>query len=112
MGLELRIQTMSTKVTGLICPKCGWFIYSRARHDFHSCPCGGVSVDGGFDYFRGLAEPGLNPESETRTISVTRSELWDDWNNRADRFGKQAPVGIPNPVKGLQLTLFPMGREH
>lgn len=40
------------KITGLICPTCKYVIYSRARHDFRSCFCGGLSIDGGFDYMK------------------------------------------------------------
>ena len=40
------------KQTGIHCPKCGEDIYSNSRHDFVSCQCGEVFVDGGFDYLR------------------------------------------------------------
>lgn len=34
------------------CKKCGDIIESRYRHDFVTCSCGTVSVDGGKDYLR------------------------------------------------------------
>ena len=34
------------------CLKCSDIIYSGHRHDFKSCSCGAVSVDGGMDYFK------------------------------------------------------------
>ena len=34
------------------CRKCGDVIESRSRHDFVSCSCGAIFVDGGTDYFR------------------------------------------------------------
>ena len=34
------------------CKKCGDIIESTCRHDFKSCKCGVVSVDGGKDYLR------------------------------------------------------------
>ena len=34
------------------CLKCGDIIESRSRHDFVTCSCGAVSVDGGLDYLR------------------------------------------------------------
>lgn len=34
------------------CRKCGDIIESRYRHDFVTCKCEAVSVDGGRDYFR------------------------------------------------------------
>jgi len=34
------------------CNKCGDEPFSSNRHDFRSCKCGAVSVDGGMDYLR------------------------------------------------------------
>lgn len=34
------------------CGKCNDIIESKHRHDFVTCPCGNVSVDGGLDYAR------------------------------------------------------------
>lgn len=34
------------------CAKCGQIIFSRSRHDFVSCKCGALSVDGGMEYQR------------------------------------------------------------
>ena len=34
------------------CKKCGDVIESKYRHDFVSCKCAAIFVDGGNDYFR------------------------------------------------------------
>lgn len=34
------------------CSKCGDIIESRYRHEFVSCSCGAIFVDGGTDYLR------------------------------------------------------------
>jgi hypothetical protein len=34
------------------CNECGDEIYSAHRHDFVTCTCGNISVDGGTDYLR------------------------------------------------------------
>lgn len=34
------------------CKHCGDVIESKSRHDYKSCSCGRVSVDGGLDYLR------------------------------------------------------------
>jgi len=34
------------------CNKCDDYIYSANRHDFKTCKCGNISVDGGMDYLR------------------------------------------------------------
>lgn len=37
-------------VNAAICNLCGWFVRSRNRHDFVTCRCGALSVDGGSWY--------------------------------------------------------------
>jgi DNA-directed RNA polymerase subunit N (RpoN/RPB10) len=34
------------------CLKCGEIIESKYRHDFVSCSCGNIAVDGGHEYLR------------------------------------------------------------
>ena len=34
------------------CLVCGYIIESRFRHDFASCKCGNIFVDGGKEYLR------------------------------------------------------------
>jgi len=34
------------------CLNCGDFIFSSHRHDFVTCTCGSISVDGGQEYLR------------------------------------------------------------
>ena len=84
------------KVRAIECSSCGYIIYSRAHHDYHSCPCGGVSVDGGFDYFKVSYNPTKNKELRYRTIEVqaTKAELYDDWNTSKDKYGRICPNDI------------------
>ena len=39
------------------CRRCRTVIESRHRHDFVSCPCGAIFVDGGTDYLRAGGDP-------------------------------------------------------
>lgn len=39
------------------CRKCGDEIESKSRHDFVTCKCGAISVDGGQDYMRRCGNP-------------------------------------------------------
>lgn len=39
-------------VNQIRCKKCGDEPFSKHRHDFVSCKCGAVAVDGGQDYLR------------------------------------------------------------
>ena len=34
------------------CMKCGNIIESKSRHDFVTCSCNNIFIDGGLDYFR------------------------------------------------------------
>ena len=47
------------------CKKCGEIIESKNRHDFITCKCGAVSVDGGHDYLK-------------------RSGNYDDWEELSE----------------------------
>ena len=40
------------KKNAIRCTHCGDIIESKYRHDFVTCSCGRVSVDGGHDYIR------------------------------------------------------------
>jgi len=39
------------------CLKCGGIIVSVHRHDWVSCSCGSIFIDGGNDYWRGGGNP-------------------------------------------------------
>ena len=67
------------------CPKCGDVIYSRCRHDFHTCSCGECSVDGGFDYFR-TSSP-MDAKVVRVKTCADRAKLYADWNSGKNRFG-------------------------
>jgi hypothetical protein len=85
------------KVSAIQCPKCKDIIYSRAVHDYHGCSCPkgkhgestGVTIDGGFDYVHvGWANDiKTSPEVISIEVDATIQDLYNDWNNRADKFG-------------------------
>jgi len=39
------------------CRRCDGVVESLHRHDFRSCPCGAIAVDGGRDYWRAVGDP-------------------------------------------------------
>lgn len=47
------------------CNCCGDFIVSKHRHDFVTCSCGAVSVDGGQAYLRRVGGFGQNDDGTT-----------------------------------------------
>ena len=75
------------KITALKCLVCGSIVYSRARHDFHWCPCKSVAIDGGqVDYIKvnGNFE---DYEMITIEVDVTLKELYNDWNKEINKYG-------------------------
>lgn len=77
------------------CPNCGQEIYSRAQHDYKSCECGDISVDGGeYDYeddtwkpFRVAMKDIKRLSQRIVKVSVEADELYADWNNSEDEYG-------------------------
>ena len=49
-GVRARIKENKVR-----CKRCGQVIQSFYRHDFVTCSCGAVSVDGGLDYLKRVA---------------------------------------------------------
>lgn len=81
-----------TKITAIECPKCGYIIYSRARHDFRYCPCKAIFVDGGLDYLRYGGEGMGTSTKHQLELPITPSELYDDWDEQTDKYGSIAPA--------------------
>ena len=45
-------ENKKIKVNKIRCKNCGDIIESKTVHDFKTCKCGNVSVDGGKEYLR------------------------------------------------------------
>jgi len=79
-----------TKVLAVKCPECNYTIFSRARHDFRTCACKGdkgIFVDGGLEYTRiGFYKEA--PEKLELEIDATPQELYQDWNQRTNKYGR------------------------
>jgi hypothetical protein len=82
-----------TAVTALVCPACKYTIFSRAGHDYRSCKCGAIGVDGGREYFKASwdATKCPCPEPFEMTVPVSSSQLYDDWRYRHDKYGLIPP---------------------
>jgi hypothetical protein len=68
------------KIQAVKCIYCGTIIFSRATHDFRSCLCGKINVDGGFDYCKVSAEDPNQLLTMELDLPFTKEELYDDWN--------------------------------
>lgn len=78
---------MSVTVTTAQCPTCKDIIYSRANHDFRSCSCGEIFIDGGFSCTRVGGKDLTAIKMDTAVLEVTAKELYDDWNYLKDKYG-------------------------
>jgi len=75
------------KIKALRCGKCSDTIFSRATHDFRYCTCGGLFIDGGFDYCRWGGEHVNIAKDVWIEVDATKEELYKDWGTGKDKFG-------------------------
>ncbi len=76
-----------TAVTAAYCETCDVWIYSCAQHHFNSCPKGCISIDGGLSYTK-LCFKDNPPKTKKFIIDASVQELYDDWNNGKNVFGR------------------------
>jgi hypothetical protein len=90
---EIVHKITSTRVMALKCPLCGCTIFSRYVHDFRSCSCGAVHIDGGFDYTKvAWDDKRVGPLKPFEVyIDATKRQLYDDWNNNGSKYGLIKP---------------------
>lgn len=50
-------------MSSIICPKCKEEIHSLYKHDFKTCKCGALSIDGGNDYMRLVGDANIINEA-------------------------------------------------
>lgn len=93
-------------INAIKCLMCGDTIFSRTSHDFRSCYCGNVSVDGGpiyhddngtttgSKYNRVLSYDLKMSKANDIMIDLTAIDLnnigkilFDDWNNHENKYG-------------------------
>lgn len=77
------------------CVKCGDIIESKHRHDFVSCSCGTIFLDGGLDYIRCGFKDRADIKLMTETRPKTREEVledikrygtyWGDWTDMVEQ---------------------------
>lgn len=78
-------------VNAIQCPNCKDIIFSRTHHDYHSCTCGGISIDGGFSDMKCGWDAQVVKHKEIKhlklELNVSGVDLYNDWNKRMDKFG-------------------------
>jgi hypothetical protein len=56
-GKTERLEAERTMRNRIRCRKCGDIIESKTRHDYVTCKCGAVAVDGGSSYLKRTGDP-------------------------------------------------------
>jgi hypothetical protein len=56
-GMDYRIGEFDFMRNRIKCRKCGDIIESKNRHDYVTCKCGAVAVDGGSSYLKRTGDP-------------------------------------------------------
>lgn len=93
------------EIKALKCPFCEDIIFSRANHDYRSCSCGKLAVDGGFSSYGGRVIGAFDKASRaTLEVDATQRELYDDWNHRKDQFGRLKEGEGNKKTKVLSVT--------
>lgn len=86
------------------CMECGDLIISVHRHDFRSCSCGQVSIDGGRDYIRVVGGDG---DFELVTVA-SEKELTTQEAASMLRAYKRFYAAAPPSVFGVFLQSLPL----
>lgn len=60
------------------CNKCGDVIESKSRHDFVSCSCGAIGLDGGHDYQRLVLARGVKGDDFTDMSEYDKTDMSDE----------------------------------
>ncbi len=60
------------------CRRCGDHVVSKHRHDFVTCKCGKISVDGGLDYLRRVGEASSFEDTSKWELAGTLQEVEDE----------------------------------
>lgn len=98
------------------CKQCNAIIESKHRHDYVTCSCGAISVDGGNDYYRCRADQWSNfiriddegseiqvtvvekDEPEQEPKKLTKADLLLELQSMIDNIDKLPPQALTLPV--------------
>ncbi len=80
------------------CKFCEDILFSRDKHDYRTCSCGKLAVNGGLASLRTTSRNHY-PEKVELVLEVTEEELFTDWNSRKDEFGWVKSGKVIKPVE-------------
>ncbi|MDE2103176.1 MAG: hypothetical protein KGL39_38375 [Patescibacteria group bacterium] len=89
------------------CNKCGDEPFSANRHDFKSCKCGAISVDGGMDYLRRVGDIGgytdLSIELDDAAAKAVRDKIEWAFETKRNSLGILCAVAIALRDAGYEI---------
>lgn len=94
-GMVLKIEDDRIIVPAVQCNICGDVVYSRTKHDYRSCSCGHVAVDGGFDYFKVVGNEDDFEITSVELCNVTVQDLYNDWKDNKSEYGLVQATSLP-----------------
>ncbi|MCP3924969.1 MAG: hypothetical protein GY714_20520 [Desulfobacterales bacterium] len=74
-------------VNALHCFNCDSIVFSRAIDDIKACSCKSVFIKGGREQSKIRIEAGAVYENISYEIFVSDEELFNDWNNKNNKYG-------------------------
>lgn len=81
------------------CRHCDTVIESRHRHDYVTCPCGRVSVDGGLVYLRRAASD-LDRDDEEPSAWADEYGVAVEAEDPSCRRSRRGPESLPSELCG------------
>jgi hypothetical protein len=87
------------------CLKCKTVIESKHRHDFVSCECGAIFIDGGHAYIRCGADSWTNFKSLSKSEEFIREET--EWEKRWRQEGHPSTSVTYLDSEGNELSEVP-----
>lgn len=87
----------------VICKLCGTSVFSFHRHDYRSCKCGEVSLDGGLDYHRVVANNLLNAIKAEGSIESNIKSIREtfEWTQSYAKNGSLLKTPVTSKLKKL-----------
>ena len=95
-------------IIALECPGCGDVIFSRSNHDYRSCTCDGISIDGGLgDYINSAWDHERININDVRIYTLesnlTKKDFHKDYNFRIDKYGKHFKRDLESLFKIIKI---------
>lgn len=80
--------SQQTRVDAALCEGCNIVVFSRATHDFRSCKCKLIAIDGGRDYTRYIGSIDMMHILVLELPShIQHYDLYNDYADQTNKLG-------------------------